>query len=151
MIKILKINNQIFHNFNEKSIDEQGNETWNIPQDLEDFKSLAIDTLNWQIGQAVLKKAGGKQVDLSASNSKAIALIVKLLDALTPNLDNLTPLEKDSYNNLLALANSGYSDSEKLKKSTEAVAENIAKYTDKIQRVTQAKTHDEVIEILNED
>ena len=37
MIKILKVNDEIKLNFEEKRIDENGNEVWDIPTDLEEF------------------------------------------------------------------------------------------------------------------
>jgi len=57
MIRILKIGEVIYENFEEKTyvavdFDEEGNptkfqEVWTIPTDLEALKSVAIDTIKW--------------------------------------------------------------------------------------------------------
>ena len=150
MIKILKKNNLIYQNFEEKSIDEQGNEVWNIPTDLEEFKAIAIDTISWQIGDNVKKSLGDIQTLLSASNAKAIALLAKLIKPTQAQLDNLTPLEKDSWVKLKALADNGYADSKLLNNSLTNVTTFIQKGSDKIARVVKAKTLEDVINILNE-
>jgi len=132
-----------------KTLDENGNEIWNIPQDLEEFKALAIDTCNWKIGQIVKNAVGGKQVDLSASNSKAISLLAKVVNILNPDTSSLTDLEKSAFEKLNTLANAGYSDSNLLNTSLDTVLNTIPIYTDKIVKITSATTHDEVIGILN--
>jgi len=156
MIKLLKIKNQILINFEEKIVDENGQEMWNIPEDLQEFKTIAIDTFNYLIGREVLKSSGGKQVDLSASNSKAVVLNAKILDKVVEHIgldlsNFLTDLENQSFNLEVQLSQNGYSDSKKLKNTLFSVVDNISRYTDKIIRVNKAKTHQEIIDILNED
>ncbi len=151
MIKILKNGDEIKTNFSEKEVLEDGTVVWNIPQNLEEFKSMAIDTINWQIGDNVKKSLGNTQTNLSASNAKAIALLAKLIKPTQTQLDSLTDLEKDSWGKLKSLADNGYADSELLNASLSSVSEFIQKGTDKIVRVTQTQNHDEVIAILNED
>jgi len=151
IIKQLKIDNQIIQNID---LDLKNDDDSYIYEDLRDLNTLkekATDTFNWEIGILVKKSSGGKQVDLSTSNSKAITLLTKLIASLNPSLDNLTDLEKDNYNLLLNLANTGYSDSQKLKNSLEAVVENISKYTDKIVRVEKSDTIEEIVSILSEE
>ena len=150
MIKILKIGDTVYQNFKEKSIDENGNEIWNIPKDLEEFKAMAIDTINWQIGDNVKKALGNIQTNLSASNAKAIALLAKLMKPTQTQLDNLTDLEKDSWNKLKSLADNGYADSQLLNNSLATVNIEIQKGSDKIVRVTNANSIEEVVAILNE-
>ncbi len=147
-IKELKIGKQII-GIEPKTIDKNGNEVWNIPQDLGEFKTLAIDTCNWKIGQIVKNAVGGKQVDLSASNSKAISLLAKVVNTLNPDINFLTDLEKSAFEKLNTLANAGYSDSNLLNTSLDTVLNTIPTYTDKIARITSVASHDHVIGILN--
>jgi len=148
MIKAIKINNQIHTNIKPYYIDEKGNKIWNIPNDLEELRKSAIDTFNWLIQRAV-KKTAESQAGLSASNSKAIALVIKLLDAQNPDTSSLTELEKSAYNKMLNLANAGYSDSELLNNVLNAVTTNISIYTEKIEAAVQAESIDELIGLLS--
>jgi len=150
LIKKIKKDNLIYTNIEDKTVVD-GQEIWNIPQDLKEFKTMAIDTINWQIGDSVKNALGKSQTNLSASNAKGIALLAKVISSLNPNLDNLTELEKDSWNKLVILAENGYADSQMLNTSITSVMEYIQKGTGKITRVVSAKTHEEVIGILNEE
>jgi hypothetical protein len=149
MIKQIKLNNLIHTNIEPYYIDEEGNKQWNIPSELDELRSATIDTFNWLIGQEV-KKTAKNFTGLSASNSKAIALLVKIIDAQSPNLDNLTDLEKSAYDKMLNLANAGYSDSELLNNVLDAVTINIASYSEKIDKALEATTVDELIALLSE-
>lgn len=149
MIKIIKINNLIHQNFKEKSFDENGKETWNIPTDVEEFRKIVIDTINWWIGNKV-KKQTGNFTKLSASNSKAIVLLTKILNSLNPDLSNLTELEKSAWNKLTAFADNGYADSELLNNSLSAVQDCAVKGGDLIDKALKATTINELIGILNE-
>ena len=150
MIKMLKKNNQVFQNFEEKEVLEDGTVVWNIPTNVEEFKAMAIDTINWQIGDGVKKAVGNTNVNLSASNAKGIALLAKVVNAQSPDTSSLTELEADSYNKLISLADGGYADSELLNASLTNVSEFIAKGTDKVSSIASATAIDEVIAILNE-
>jgi len=150
MIKQLKIDDEIYQDFEEKNVDEDSVVIWNIPTNLEEFKAMALDTINWQIGDSVKKSLGNTNVNLSASNAKGIALLSKVVASLNPNLDGLTELEADSYSKMVALAEGGYADSELLNASLSNVSEFITSATDKVARVTQAESIDDVITILNE-
>jgi len=150
MIKQLKKYKQILQNFEEKTVAEDGTVEWNIPQDLEEFKVLAVDTVNWQIGEKVKKALGNTQTSLSAVNAKAIALLAKLAKPTQARLDKLTDLEKDSWDKLTTLAENGYADSQLLNTSLTKVSEYIGKGTNKIVRITQADSIDAIIDILNE-
>jgi len=149
MIKQIKLKNLIHTNIEPYFIDEEGNKVWNIPSDLEGLKAATIDTFNWLIGQEV-KKTAKNFTGLSASNSKAIALLIKIIDAQSPNLDNLTALEKSAYKKMLNLANAGYSDSELLNNVLDAVTNNIVAYSEKIDKALEAQSVDELIELLSE-
>jgi len=149
MIKQIKIEELVYDNFEEKYKDEEGNIHWNIPTDLEEFRAIAIDTINWQIGDRV-KKITKTNVNLSASNAKAIALIAKILNKENPDLTSgFTELEQDSWNKIVALADNGYADSEMLNLSLTSVIENINIGTTRIVAVTNASSLEEVINILN--
>ncbi len=47
MVKIIKLGNLIYENIEPKIIDENGNENWNIPNDLIQLKTALSDTLTW--------------------------------------------------------------------------------------------------------
>ena len=51
MIRIIKLGNLIYENIEPKTIDENGNEIWNIPNDLDQLKQAYIDTVKWQANQ----------------------------------------------------------------------------------------------------
>lgn len=48
MIKILKLGNAIYENIEPKTIDENGNEIWNVPNDFQKLKQAFVDTIKWQ-------------------------------------------------------------------------------------------------------
>jgi len=129
--------------------DEEGNKVWNIPMDVKKFRKIVIDTINWKIGDEV-KKATGDLAKLSAANSKAIVIVLKLLDTLSPDVSVLTDLEKSAYDKMLTLANNGYGDSELLNTSLDAITNGVTKGQDLISKALQATTIDELIGILNE-
>jgi len=149
MIKIIKIGELIYQGFEEKATDESGNVKWNIPTDVEKLRKIVIDTVNWKVGDDV-NKATGNFAKLSAANSKAIVIVLKLLDTLSPDTSKLTDLEKDAYDKMLTLANNGYGDSELLNTSLNAVLNGVTKGQDLINKALQATTIDELIGILNE-
>ena len=150
MIKILKIDDLIYQNIDENATDENGEPLYDLPTDIDKFKALAIDTVNWQIGDNVTRSLGNTQTNLSASNAKAVVLLAKLIGTLNPDTTGLSQLELDSYNKMLALADNGYSDSELLNSSLAKVSEYIAAGTDRATRVSSANSIEEIIAILNE-
>ena len=151
MIKTLKIDDLIYQNIDEHATDENGEPLYDLPTDIDKFKALAIDTVNWQIGDNVTRSLGNTQTNLSASNAKAVVLLAKLIGMLNPDTTGLSQLELDSYNKMLALADNGYSDSELLNSSLAKVSEYIAAGTDKVARIMAAQSIEEVIAILNEE
>jgi len=128
---------------------EDGTEFWNIPANIEEFRKIAIATIQWQIGDKVAESYGRRDVLASASNAKAIALLAKLMKPTKAQLDSLGEIEKRSFTKLQTLANSDYAESELLESSLDAVSRNISIGTAKIVKIGTAKTHDEIIEILN--
>ena len=148
MIKLLKIGNLIYTNFEEKSFDENGNKICNILADLEEFRKVTIDTINWWVGNKV-KKQTGDFAKLSAANSKAIVILTKLLVSLNPDTSKLTDLEKSAWDKLVNFAENGYADSELLNNSLDAVQSYVVKGGDLINKALQATTIDELIGILN--
>ena len=149
MIKLIKIGDLIYQGFQEKVIDENGKETWNIPTDVEEFRKIVIDTINWKIGQDI-KNATQDFTRLSAANSKAIIIVLKLLDTLNPDTKELTKKEKSAYDKMLTLANNGYGDSDLLNTSLDAVLNGIKTGQTLITNALNATTIDELIGILNE-
>ena len=150
MIKQIKIGQNIYDGFEKSTVLEDGSVVENITTNIDELKAIAIDTINWQIGDSVKKSVGNTNVNLSASNAKGIALLAKVVNAQSPDTSSLTELETDSWNKLVALADGGYADSELLNTSLTNVSEFIARATDKVARVTQAESIDDVITILNE-
>jgi len=149
MIKLIKFEKEIHSNIEPFYVDKDGNKVWNIPTDVEEFRKVTIDTINWKIGNEV-KKATGDFAKLSAANSKAIIIVLKLLNTLSPDTSKLTDLEKSAYDKMLNLANNGYGDSELLNNSLDAVLNGITKGQELINKALQATTMDELIGILNE-
>jgi hypothetical protein len=146
MIKTIKIGNLVYQGIEAKTIDENGNEVWNIPNDLEKLRTCVIGTLNWLIGQEV-KNSVGDYTKLSAANSKAVVLLVKAVDGVADK-SNFTQTEQDIWNEMLKLANARYGDSNLLLNSLKAVSENITKYSTIIDNALKATTVEELIKIL---
>ncbi len=149
MIKLIKIGDLVYQGFQEKVIDEDEKETWNIPTDVEEFRKIVIDTINWKIGQNI-KNATQDFTRLSAANSKAIIIILKLLDTLNPDTTGLTTKEKSAYDKMLTLATNGYGDSDLLNTSLDAVLSGVQTGQTLITNALNATTIDELIGILNE-
>jgi len=150
MIKLIKIGELVYQGIEPYYIDKNGNKIWNIPNDLETLRNCAIDTFNWLIGQEVKKQSGGDFTKLSAGNSKAIVLLLKLIDTLNPDESNLTKTEKNILSKLRTFANNGYSNSQMLDNMLESVLNNISVYSQKIEKAQQAKSVDELIRLLEE-
>ena len=149
MIKLIKINDLIYQNYEERYIDESGNEVWNIPNTLQELLPIVLDTINWWVGDKV-KNATGDFTRLSAANSKAIALLFKIVDSLQPDTSNLTEKEQSAYNAMKALADAGYSDSDLLNSSIQAVNEYIQRGEQLAGQAMQAQSVEELIGVLNQ-
>ena len=50
MLKIIKLGNSIYENIEPLTVDENGNEVWNVPNDIDNLKAALIDTVKWQAG-----------------------------------------------------------------------------------------------------
>ena len=142
MIKLLKVGNNIYKNVLEDEVEE-------YLKDLETFRKVTIDTINWWIGNKV-KKTTGDVTKLSAANSKAIVLLTKLLKTLNLDTSNLTKLEKSAWDKLLIFADTGYADSELLNNSLQAVQTYALQGNELIKQALNATTIEELIGILNE-
>ncbi len=149
MIKLIKIQDLIYQNYEEKYIDENGNEVWNIPSNVQELLPIVLDTINWWVGDKV-KKATGDFTKLSAANSKAIALLFKIVDSLQPDTSNLTEKEQSAYDAMKALAGAGYSDSDLLNSSIQAVNEYIQRGAELGVQAMQAQSVEELIGVLNQ-
>jgi hypothetical protein len=149
MIKLIKLGDNIIANIEPYYYDEEGNQIWNIPNTLDELKNAMIDTYNWLIGQSI-KNLLGDDTKLPASNSKAIALLVKIISQVIPENTtlNLTDLEKSAWNKLLFLVNNGYSDSELLNASLDAVINNINEYSKKIEDVLKINDFNELLNYI---
>lgn len=140
MIKIIKIGDAILHNISKTEE--------NIPTKLEEFKPLAIDTINWLTGQNI-KKVVGEGVQLSTCNSKGIILITKLLSSSGIDTSSLSDLEKDNFEKMVSLGDSEYADSKLLNTSLSNINTHISEATKKILAITAAGSIAEIIEVLN--
>ena len=122
---------------------------WSVPEELEDFKQIAIDTVNWKIGKNVKKSTGNLTNNMSASNAKAIVLLTKIVDAIGFDDSILSELEKSAFDKMTTLADNGYANSNMLVTSITSVSENIEIGTQKVVDITNAESHEEVAEVLN--
>jgi hypothetical protein len=143
-IKELKIGNIVHSNMPIVKDD-----VWNVPEELEDFKQIAIDTVNWKIGKNVKKSTGNLTNNMSASNAKAIVLLTKIVNAIGFDDSILTELEKSAFDKMTTLADNGYADSNMLVASITSVSENIEIGTQKVVDITNAGSHEAVVEVLN--
>ena len=55
IVKIIKIGENIFENIPAWFQDEEGNQIWNVPSDLNVLKQALIDTVKWQAHQELKK------------------------------------------------------------------------------------------------
>ena len=149
MIKLIKLGDNIIANIEPYYYDEEGNQIWNIPNNLDELKKAMIDTYNWLIGQSI-KNLLGDDTKLPASNSKAIVLLSKIVSQLIPDntILNLTDLEKSAWNKLLFLADNEYSDSELLNASLDAVINNINEYSKKIEDILKINDFNELLNYI---
>ena len=150
MIKVIKLGDSIYQNYEEKTINDNGQEVWNIPTDLTKLKTIATDTIDWVAGDRVKKAVQNNLTLLNASNSKAIVLLVKVINSLNPDTSNLTTNEKDAFDKMTTLANNGYTDSKLLNAVIDSVMNNVTSLSQKIADVQNANSIDEIIKILNE-
>jgi len=150
MIRIIKIGDAIYTGIDTQVADPDGGVMDNpiIPKDVETLRAVVLDTLSWEIGDAI-KKATGDYVKMSAANSKAIALLAKLVAPLV-DTKRLTKNEKSAFDKTVALGKSGYADSELLNASLDAVVTTIQSYGAKMVAASKAKTRDELIAILED-
>jgi len=149
MIKVIKLGDSIYQNYEEKTINENGQEVWNIPTDLTKLKAIAVDTINWVAGDRIKKTVQNNITLLNASNSKAIVLLGKIINSLNPDLSKLTDNEKNAFDKMVTLGNNGYADSKLLNTMMDSVTSNITSLSKKIADVEKAESIDEVIDILN--
>ena len=150
MIKYLKVKNIVYTNLQLENLKDEKPELVEIFNNLENLRNTTIDTYNWLIGREVKKASGNDTTKLIAGNSKAIVLLLKLIDTLNPDESNLTDTEKEILTKLRTFGQQGYSDSEMLDNMLDSVLNNINVYSQKIEKAQQATSVDELIELLEE-
>lgn len=148
MIKLIKINDLIYQNYEEKYVDDQGNEIWNIPNTPQELLPVVLDTINWWVGERV-RKTMGDLVKMSAANSKAIALLFKVVDSLQPDTSALSEKERQIYDAMVALAGTGYTDSDLLLSSINAVNKYVQRGEQLAGEANRAQTLEELLNVLN--
>ena len=144
MIKIIKIGNLIYQNIEAKTIDENGNEVWNIPSDPVELKAALADTLGWIVGQNIVKTIGDANKKDTAT-SKSVVLLAKIIASLNPDTSTLTATEQDIFQKMLDLGSIGYSDSELLNNTIGAIQAELTDYAAKIAELEKLSTLDELI------
>ncbi len=149
MIRLIKLNDFIYQNYEEKTNYENGEEVWNIPNTVQELLPVVLDTINWWVG-AKVKKATGDFVKLSAANSKAIALLAAIIASQNPDTSNLTELQKSAFDKMTTLGNSDYTDSQLLNNSLDAVVNYVQKGTQLGAQAIQAQSVEELIDVLNQ-
>ncbi|WP_456390595.1 hypothetical protein [Hydrogenimonas sp.] len=130
MISVIKIGDNIYTNIEPYYIDKRGKKIWNIPTDPAALKNTLFETLGWVVSQRIVRAIGDANKK-DASTSKAVVLLAKLVDSLSPDASVLTETERSAYEKMLALAEAGYSDSALLDGAFDALAEHLAWYADR--------------------
>ncbi len=144
----IKLGDKIYDSLVPVQYDEEGNEIWNIPNDYDSLKAAIEDTLGWFVFNNIQKSINRSPDKLSASNSKAICLLAKVINTLNPDLTQLTEKEQSAFNKLLSLANDGYTDSILLNFTIDKLQEQLDWYANKIQELNNLTTVDELINFL---
>jgi len=144
-IKNIKVGNLIYSNFWYSAVID-GEVSYNLTQDVEEFRGIALDTLKWRIGNKIKKEVGSSK-DLSVANSKAVVLLAKLLK--DSDTSELTGSEKEVFDGMVSLSDRGYADSELLKKTVETIDVELDNSIEDISSVVSADSIDEMISILN--
>ncbi len=139
MIKVIKIENQVYENLM-PYYESEGQKVWNIPDEPATLKSCLIDTLGWVVSRNIVKAIGDANKK-DASTTKAITLLAKLINTLNPDTSKLTENEKSAYEKLLALADAGYSDSTLLNEALEAVQQQLSWYAQKLSELNAIDTN----------
>ena len=144
MIRIIKLRNKVFRNIEPYVLDDDGQKIWNIPATPDDLKDALLDTLGFITSEKIISTIGDVNKK-DAGTSKALVLLAKIVDSLNPNLSILSKNEKESFKKMVELAASGYSDSDLLKKSFEALENHVKWYAQKYNEVSQLSTLQELI------
>ncbi len=121
-----------------------------VPENFNELKAVAIDTMNWRIGFEVQKNNGGDHSKIDAAQSKTSVLLAKLINTFNPDTSSLTELEQAAFDKLIYQADAGYADSELLNNSLTVLNEKITIYTERIARIVVAADRDEILSILTE-
>ncbi len=120
-----------------------------IPEDLEKFKVMAVDTIQSSIGHEV-KRQAKTQVKLNASNSKFIFLLYKVMKLNGLKTDGLTSKEKEALKVADKLLEEGYTESDLMLDTLKTIQSSRVKGEERVKRIRNAKSIEEVIDILNE-
>ena len=146
MIKYIKINNLVYQNIEPKTVDEKGNTIWNILDNPTDLKVAIEDTLGWLTSRRIYKTI--EESRNNAAISKAICLLAKILNSLTPDTSSLTQNEQTAFQDMINLANNGYTDSELLPASLQAIETHLQWYNTEMAKVQNLTTMDEMVNYL---
>jgi len=149
-LKWLKIGDVVHRNVPVKEITEAGEEIWNVPQDLDQLKQLVADTFAWLVLQKICEILPSPD-KREASTTKAITLLAKVINTLNPDISSLTQKEQEAWQKLQALGQAGYSDSDLLNQSLQALIDTLRWYSQKVQALQEAETLEEVVEVVNSD
>ena len=149
MIKWIKLGNYIYQNIEPGTIDENGNEVWNIPADPVQLKQCIINTLGWLVARKLRQGVGSDKE--KASTTKGIVLLAKIVkqivDATNTQL-NLTENEQNALEKMLQLAEIGYCDGQLLIVSGDLLASALRWYHTKMQELEPLDTTEELVQFL---
>ncbi len=147
MIKTIKVGDLVYQGIEPYYIDENSNKQWNIPNTPDTLKPVILDTLAWIVSQKIQNAIGG-QNKVNTSASKSVVLLAKLINTLKPDTTKLTDNEKTIYNDMITLADNGYSDSNLLKQSFDAIKNALTNYTNHLKEIEGLTTIDDMIKFL---
>ncbi len=149
MIKIIKIGDLVYQNIEPYYIDENNQKHWNIPNTPDALKSVIEDTLAWLTSQKIQNAIGG-QSKVNTSASKSVVLLAKLINTLNPDTTKLTDNEQAIYQDMLTLADNGYSDSNLLKQSFDNIKTALTNYNNLMNELQSLTTVDDMIKFLED-
>jgi hypothetical protein len=148
-IKRIKIGSADHRNLWTYEPDEDGGVTYNIPTDVEEFRLLAIDTVQWLLGKTALTAAGGTSSKIDEVMTRGITLVSKAVLDLGLDTSEYSDNEKESFDLMSELYDNGYADNEQLVSTLRVLTPGIADAESKITDIVAATTIEDIIDVLN--
>jgi len=149
ILRIIKIGDTIYENIYLYTEDENGNRIYNIPTDITELKQAVNDTL----GYLTMKKISSILVAVDkkdAAMTKAICLLAKVINSLSPDTTVLTDKEQTAFKAMVSLADSGYTDSELLNNALTEISSALAWYESKASELESLNDFDSIVSFLSD-